>query len=206
MNRIYLSLALLVLVAGAGLLLVPLEEKREEAEAGQLLQDLRDASRFVSTDAVARRIIEQDPALLLVDLRPEKEFNAFHLPAAINIPFENLMEEDALDILADDRREIVLVSQRDVLSEEAWLLLRRMRMKHIYIMRGGLHSWAETILRPPVPPESCPEEVRRRYQARLGAQQFFTGVNAVQEKKEINSPEVVIPQRKSRQTTLEGGC
>lgn len=215
----HIILALLLLIAAVGLAILPQTNNKDEVSADLLLEELNDQTRFLSTDQVAKIIIDQDPSILLVDVRSPKEFAAFTLPGAMNIPFENLLEDEYAYTLKDVTRSIVLFSNGDIKAEQAWLLCKRMGLNHLHIMKGGLNCWAETILMPIEPPQTAPAEDHNLYQARLGAKQYFTGVNPVipakpeakkeaiiPAKKEEKQTEVIVPVKKEKQTVIEGGC
>ncbi|HRZ76388.1 MAG TPA: rhodanese-like domain-containing protein, partial [Bacteroidales bacterium] len=142
----HIVLAGLLFIAGFGLLLLPMQENSKEISPEELLAELNDDTRFYTTDQVARMIIDKDPSFLLIDVRSPEAFGSFSLEGAINLPFADLMSPDALDLLSDDTRSLVLYSNDHVLAEQAWMLLRRMNLTHIHIMEGGLNRWMETIL------------------------------------------------------------
>jgi rhodanese-related sulfurtransferase len=208
----HIILAGLLFVAGVGLLLLPMQENSSEMPPEILLAELNDETRFYSTDLVAQMIIDKDPSFLLVDVRSAEEFDAFSLEGAINIPFAEVISQDALDLFSDDTRAIVLYSNDHTLAEQAWLLLRRKNYKHIHVMQGGLNRWVETILMPPAPGTSDPKEAHDLYSARLGARMYFTGVNPAGSTgtqaigQEATTKERVIPVKRNRQSAIEGGC
>lgn len=211
MNIRYLALAGLMLIAGAGLLLLPMQQNTEELDPEVLLAELNDDTRYFSTDEVAQKIIDQDPSILPVDVRSPEEYEAFSLEGAINIPFEDLLQEDNLALLQDDRRGLVLYSNGDLRAEQAWLICRRMGLTHLHIMRGGLNRWTETILLPEPPPQTASQEEFDLYETRLGARQYFTGINPVPQNMEEGmvekeKPETVLPVKRQKQSVIEGGC
>ncbi|MCK5078591.1 MAG: hypothetical protein KAR09_01530, partial [Bacteroidales bacterium] len=68
MKKAYYIMAVFLLLLGIGLVILPDREHYDEASPRELLSDLRNPSRFISTDKVAEMIIDQDPTLLLVDV------------------------------------------------------------------------------------------------------------------------------------------
>ena len=85
MERKYTLLAILLVVLALGLVVLPKNNGRKEIDPKVLLDGVVERSRFLSVDQVTHRIIENDPTLMLIDLRPTDQFKAFALPGAINL-------------------------------------------------------------------------------------------------------------------------
>lgn len=208
MNTRYLLIAALAVVAGLMLWLLPMRVNVAEIPPDQLLDEIKDQTRYYTTDQVAKMIIDSDPLLLLADVRPGSEFARFSLPGSINIPIDSLLQPDFLDVLADGTRSIVFISADGMLAEQAWMLCKRMKMNHIHIMKGGLDQWVETILEPRQPSPSDAGSEHDRYLSRLGARQFFTGAgNPALSPREPATQQQSLPLTpRKKQTKLEGGC
>jgi hypothetical protein len=74
----------------------------------------------------------------------------------------------------------------------------------IYVMKGGLNCWIETIVQPEMPDETASKEAFELYNTRRGASMYFTGA-------EIAAPDAgdkqpVQVKRKKKATVAEGGC
>lgn len=204
MNKAFYILAVFLLLLGTGLVLLPDREHSDEASPGELLSNLRNPSRFISTDKVAEMIISRDPALLLVDVRDMYDFLDYSLPGAHSIPLEEIMMYNWVDSLSYKQSQIVLFSNSDILADQAWILLKRKKYENIHIMKGGLNYWFETIIQPEPPAETAPDDEIDRYQFRKGASIYFTG-GAVPLEQET-STEVVVVKRKNKTQLVEGGC
>jgi len=204
MNKAYIVLTLLLILAGVGLLVLPEREHPEEATPRELLSDLRNPSRFISTDKVAEMLIEKDPTLVLVDVRDMYDYLDFSLPGAHSIPLEEILLYDWVDSLAYQQSKVVLFSNSDIRSEQAWMLLQRQNHENIHVMKGGLNHWFETIIRPTAPPETASTDEIDLFQFRKGASIYFTGGTAVIEP-ETGGEAVIVTRRKKTQV-VEGGC
>lgn len=204
MNKAYYILAVFLLLLGTGLILLPDREHSDEASPRELLSYLRSPSRFISTDKVAEMIINQDPALLLVDVRNMYDFLDYSLPKAHSIPLEEILMYNWIDSLAYNRSQIVLFSNSDILSDQAWILLKRKKYENIHVMKGGLNCWFETIIQPEPPAETAADDEIDLYQFRKGASIYFTG-GAVPLEQETGT-EAVVVKRKKKTQIVEGGC
>lgn len=208
MKTRYLLLSVLAIVAGLFLWILPMQENTRELSPEMLLDEIKDQTRYYSTDQVAKMIIENDPSILLVDVRTNKDFEAFKLPGSINIPMDSLLLPDPLALISDDARSIVFISRDGILAEQSWLLCKRWGMKNIHVMKGGLDRWVETILNPELPPEAAAGVEHDLYQARLGARQFFTGTGNVvtQSPSTTERPQNIPVTPRKKKTATEGGC
>ncbi|MCK5338002.1 MAG: rhodanese-like domain-containing protein [Bacteroidales bacterium] len=204
MKKAYYIMAVFLLLLGIGLVILPDREHYDEASPRELLSDLRNPSRFISTDKVAEMIIDQDPTLLLVDVRDMYDFLDYSLPGAHSIPLEEILMYNWVDSLSYDRSKIVLFSNSDILADQAWILLKRENHNNIHIMKGGLNCWFETIIQPSPPAETDADEEIDLYQFRKGASIYFLG-GAAPVEQETGSQAVVV-KRKNKTKVVEGGC
>lgn len=141
----------------------------------EMFLELVDHRRYLSPDELADKLINQDPELLLVDVRSHEDFDYFSLPGAIHIPFEKILDEENLAVMDGHRYSIVFYSNDDVLAEKAWYFFRQTGQVNTYILEGGLNRWTETIVMPEMPPPTAPKEAFDRYQFRKAARQYFVG-------------------------------
>jgi len=204
MNKAYYTLAVFLLLLGIGLILLPERENPDEASPRELLSELRNPSRFISTDKVAEMIIDQDPTLVLIDVRDMYDYLDFSLPGAHSIPIEEILMYEWVDSLSYNQSKIVLFSNSDVKADQAWILLKRENYKNIHVMKGGLNCWFETIIQPSPPAETAADDEIDRYQFRRGASIYFTGGAAPIEMESGTEPVVV--RKKTKTQVIEGGC
>lgn len=207
MRKTYVVLAAIVILLGLGLVILPEERfdyAEEELPPDRLLAELYDQTRFLSTDEVAKRIIEGDPSYLFVDVRSSKEYKDYTLPGAINIPLGDLLNEEWRDYLAQDARTLVFFSNGSIKAEQAWLLAQRLGYDNNNIMQGGLNSWIEDIIRPEIPPETASDDAINQYRFRMAASMYFGG-GSMDVETEIEAEPVII-QRKKKKRVVEGGC
>lgn len=204
MNVRYIFFAALLLVLGAGLFLLPEKTNTYEMAPEKLHAELFDQTRYVSTDEIAERIINQDPSLFLIDVRMSDYYLEFSLPGAANIPLEELLSPDWEDYLAQEFMDIVFYSNGDIYAEQAWVLANRMGYENLYIMKGGLNCWFETIIKPLRPDQTASNTEFDLYEFRKGASQYFTGGELLSSDEGTIEP--IIVSRKKKSSVVEGGC
>jgi len=204
MKRAYIFLSILFILLGVVLVLLPDRQVvHSELSPKLLLQEINDPARYLSTDRIAERLIDQDPSIFLIDVRTADEHEQYAIPGAMNIPLEEIMNEEWYDYLDQEDRDIIFYSNGDIYADQAWMLCKRKNYQHIFVMKGGLNCWFETIIQPNPPPQTASGEDFDLYQFRLGARQYFAGGNAIIPDAET---EKVIVTRKKKKSTVEGGC
>lgn len=201
-NYIYLTILMLVLAAGTWLLQKPSEFKQIKPET--LLWEIIQPTRYVTTDQVAKMIIQKDPSLEIIDVRSEEEYNEFSLPNAINVPLDSILNSSNLAFFGIKGVKVVFISDDDIEADQAWVITKRLGYKSTYVMKGGLNSWIETIIQPQEPVQTAAETEFELYSFRKGAQLFFTG--ATVETASSGSKEKVVVQRKKKTAVAAGGC
>lgn len=202
MNKKYIFLAFLIFALAGGLLLLPEKNNYQQIDPEELMIDVMQPTRLVTTDQVARILIEGDPTFRLVDLRPEKEFTAFSLPGSVNIPIDSLLQESSTEMFNMEEMNMILYENDDIQSDQAWVVLKRLGYKNIYVMKGGLNMWVNTIIRPESPAETAESEEFDLYEFRKGASLYFTGSKI--ETTNIKSDVKIEPKKKA--SVKEGGC
>jgi len=172
-----------------------------------LLEHVNSGMQYVTPDEVADMIIKQDPSLLLIDVRPEDEYEKYHLPGAINIPLSSLLDDDWKPYLNQDVRLNVFYSNSTVNANQAWMLTRQLGYRNNYVLQGGMNYWAETIMNPSAPPSTSPDEEIARYNFRQGAGMALGG-GASAGKTEVTTPAPDLPRIAPRpaKKRASGGC
>ncbi len=204
MNIRYSLLIALVIILGVILLILPEKTHTEIISPDVLLNELKEQTHFKHTDEIAERIINQDPTILLIDVRMADYYFEYALPGAENIPLEDILHPDWEDILDQSDRDIVFYANADVYAEQAWMLARRMGYENLFVMKGGLNSWFETIMQPKPPAETASSSEIDRYQFRKGASIFFSGGQIITT--DESAQETVVVTRKKKKSVVEGGC
>lgn len=209
MDRKYTILAILAVIMAAGLLIIPDRSKTREVEPEKLLTAITNDARFLSTDLVTERIIEGDPALLLIDVRSPEQFSAYALKGAVNIPLDSLLSPASVELLLQPGKDKIFYSNGDTDAEAAWLICTRGGYTDIYVMKGGLNEWYNTIIKGVEPQNTASSAELDLHNFRQSAKLFFTGGNSGNSErpvsKEAKSPEKVKIERKPAEQS-GGGC
>ncbi len=204
MNLRYTLLSIILLSLAFGFTVLPEKNLSKDLTAEDMLLAVLDDSRYISTDKIASFLINEDPSIQLIDVRDTAQFNAFSLPGSVNIPMDSLLTDFADLYLSQGFKTKVFYSNGSIYASQAWLLSKRKGYKNVFIMRGGLNQWVETILQPIEPKPSDPASAFTTYQFRLGASQYFGGGSA--EESSSVSSEKKAPIIKKKKKGVAGGC
>ncbi|MCD6090423.1 MAG: rhodanese-like domain-containing protein [Bacteroidales bacterium] len=204
MNRNYFFLTALMLLLAIGTMFLSKSEQQKQIEPDKLLWEIIQPTRYVSTDEVAKLIIQNDPSIELIDVRTPKEFAEFSLPNAINIPLDSIVTTSSLEYFGIPGMNVIFFSNDAIQADQGWVMTKRLGFDATYVMKGGLNRWIETIIQPTEPKETAPQTEFDIYQFRKGAQIYFTGAK-VETTTNAKKNKVVIKRRK-KTVTASGGC
>lgn len=145
--------ALLALAIGAVLLGSPsLEERYNKVEfrreidkqkvtlnADEMLEQRRVQ---VSPAELFKTVYSQNINLIMLDVRPEADYNLYHIKGAINVPLDKL-PRIIPDLLAEPPANsvFVLMSNDEAAATEAWKQLVASSVPNVYILEGGVNNW-----------------------------------------------------------------
>lgn len=164
------KLALGALVLGAiAIFAVPFPGGKVTLDAKELALAVGTEADHIDAPELASWIIEARADYRLLDLRTETEFAQYHIPTAINVPMAALIEAGL-----GRQEKLVLYSDGDIHSAQAWMLLKARGYKGVYMLEGGLETWKERVVFPVVADNPTPEQRVRDERAR-SVSAFFGG-------------------------------
>lgn len=210
-HTISVLFAVILVISVSSFLLLPDQEKTEVIGPDYLLANSISPERYISSDELAHKIISGDPSLLIVDVRLSNRFKSYSIPGATNIPVKEILNQDSQDYLKQEAYEIVLYSDNNFYSDQAWVICNRMGYKNLRVLEGGMHSWFNSIINPPQPDEKTPSTEHELYSFRKSASMFFgvaypDEVKTAPPPKPVPKPKIVAPVKKKKKKIPEGGC
>jgi rhodanese-related sulfurtransferase len=204
MSKRYIVLAILLIVSAFGLTQLPEKGPRSPITPAELLIEANDQARYLSTHFVAKRLIERDPSLFLIDVRMMYEFEEHNIPGSFNIPLEEVILPDWEAYIDQDGVDVVFYSNGDIYADQAWMLSAEKGYKNLYVMKGGLNEWFRTIIQPTPPDETAPTEAFEKYSFERAASIYFGGSSTGAEAAPVAKKKVTV--RKKEKKAAEGGC
>lgn len=173
----------------------------------ELVGQITEGSQYFTADLVADYIVQKDPSIQLIDVRPKDEFEIYHLPGAINIPLADILSDEWEAYLNQDVVTNVFYSNGTVVANQAWLICTQRGFVNNYVLQGGLNYWAETILNPQKPVETAPNDEFARYDFRKAMNAALGGgvLDAASAPAETAAPMPSV-QKKPAKKKAQGGC
>ena len=210
--RIYVLLTAIFMFMAIVVAFIPDKDVYTEINPESIVKELNQKAS-VSADELAKIIMSGDTRINIIDIRSEEEYNKFSLENAINLPINKLIEKNKRakfvnsDIISPEFGKTILYSNGDVLSSQAWAILKRLNSKNIYFLDGGLNKWVETIMRPQAPDMSfATKKELEIYYLRRAASMYFGGGAAVESStNQSSTPKKAVKKRKKAEED-EGGC
>ena len=93
----------------------------------------------------ARRLVEQNEDLTVVETLPAEYFDEFHLPGAKNVPLDEDFEKAMRQAVPDEESPVMVycMDRNCDASEKAAARLERMGYTDVYDLPGGKIEWKE---------------------------------------------------------------
>src|SRR3989339_85659 len=155
----FFSSGLVVLALGLTLFSgTPAPSTGGPAGEAELIAAVESGHDHIDPEELADRLMRGEPNLLVVDIRPAGEYQAFHIRGAVNIPLSKLAEELAPH---KNRGLIVFYSNGMTHPAQARDSLSRQGYGNVYLLTDGLTGFMERCLKPvslrsePLTPEAA---------------------------------------------------
>lgn len=134
---------------GVGLLLAtttalvgqPTVERRVGWQDEQLSQRLRDREIHIDPAEVLGLMHDRSVRLVLVDVRTESDYNAFHLLDAEHVPWQEL--DITWGARLPSEAVVVVMSNDEWAADEAWKRLAVQPGINAYVLAGGINRWLD---------------------------------------------------------------
>ena len=109
---------------------------------------------YSADEMVEKRLVQIAPAelfktvynqginLIMLDVRPESDYNLYHVNDALNVPLDKL-PRIIPDLLTEPPANsvFVLMSNDETAATDAWKQLAASSVPNVYILEGGINNW-----------------------------------------------------------------
>ncbi len=87
---------------------------------------------------IAPRDLDQKKGMMLLDVRPDKEYDQGHIPGAVHVPLSDIGNK--VKKLKKDKEMVVYCRNG---NQSVWAIKRLMGMgyKNLYNLKGGYNAW-----------------------------------------------------------------
>jgi rhodanese-related sulfurtransferase len=168
---------------------------RANTEVVQLLQDNDYIINYHQLKSIA---MGETDSYVLIDLRSEDDYHAGHIPTAINVPFDQLLEKSSLKLM--DNQVPVLYADSESKSHAARMLLIASGFdEEIKVMGGDYEKAFENVIKDFKPGFSNYKDEKARFD-------FKRFMNTQEPSAKTAKPSGIIPTVKVETTGAQGGC
>jgi rhodanese-related sulfurtransferase len=96
----------------------------------------------ISPAELFKTVYNQGINLVMLDVRPEADFNLYHIKGAINVPLDKL-STTIPDLISEPPANsvFVLMSNDESAATQAWKQLSASTVPNVYILEGGINNW-----------------------------------------------------------------
>ena len=102
------------------------------------------ANRFVQITPAElfKTVYNQNINLIMLDVRPESDYNLYHIKGTLHVPLEKLPRVIP-DLLTEPPANsvFVLMSNDETAATAAWKQLVASSVPNVYILEGGINNW-----------------------------------------------------------------
>ncbi|MFB6712935.1 MULTISPECIES: rhodanese-like domain-containing protein [unclassified Streptomyces] len=92
------------------------------------------------TPAVLHRLVQEERAPRILDVRTSGEFRTVHIPGAYNVPLDTLREHRN-ELLAHLDEDVVLVCRSGARAAQAEKALAEAGLPNLRVLEGGISAW-----------------------------------------------------------------
>ncbi len=173
-----------------------------ELNRKNLMEQLIKPTRYLDTEKIAFQIINEPQKLYLVDVRSQNEYNDFHLPNAVNIPAQTILNEGNHESFVKKNKKTVLYSGGSVNADMVWFFLTREGFNDIFVLEGGLNKFFTYIFNNQNLPDTTTIDGLSKIRFLEKTKTFFKEGKAQESE---NSKTVPMPSD-SQLKAVKGGC
>lgn len=152
----------------------------------------------IPADKLANEIVNNFYALNIIDVRTPSEFEAWHLPMAINIPFDQIMERQNEAIFNQKLRKNIFYADNDTLVRMACLKAKFAGKSENLILRETAGEFRKMFFEPDTLTAGVSKAMLNTYNFRSEAARKMTEMEAVMKSRSAPVKKEVVKVR--------GGC
>ncbi len=139
----------------------PTTQDRWERIAAKASEKLTSRQVYVDPREVAEVTRDTNLYTVVLDVRPEADYNLFHLKGSRNVTLGQLSDQhwvkEQLSTLPSNTA-FFTVSWDEIGATEAWKRLTAQRLPNVYIVEGGINKWHSVFPPPPCLAKPKPHE------------------------------------------------
>jgi rhodanese-related sulfurtransferase len=166
--------AVAVLLALSAAFVGSSRSSRTTIDVASLAQQIEHEDDHVTALELAQWIKDRKPGLRVLDIRPDSEFEAYHIPSAERVPLNELAR-----LAPKGDETLVLYSEGGAHAAQGWVLLRSVGFTKVYFLRGGLLDWMDDVMSPTLPEQTGKASADSARDDHAALSRYFGGVPRV---------------------------
>ncbi|MCP4338319.1 MAG: rhodanese-like domain-containing protein [Desulfobulbaceae bacterium] len=118
------------------------QPKWMEGPTGKLVQEARSSTKQITIEDF-KKILDADEDITLLDVRTPREYEAVHIPGAVNVS-RGLLEFSIWSVVPDKNEEIVVYCKSGARAALATKQLNDFGYKNAIAIATGMTEWAKS--------------------------------------------------------------
>jgi len=171
--RLYAGLAGIVVLIGITAFALPDRQQSILNEASDPTVTALAKLNTMSSDELAYRLIDDDNSIQLFDVRTKEKYDVLSLPRSNNITPDYLFGKDAYKQLSLNKIRNVFIADNETDEIKAAFIAQKLGYDEIYILKGGLDKFKETILAFKMPERELTRQESDTYRFRSKASKLI---------------------------------
>lgn len=135
-----------VLLVGCALLFLPDYKDRLFTEVSDKEYLHTHPVKEMTPDELAFRIIDRDPRLIIIDVRPPADYESMSLPGSTNIELHQIFQKEYSEILGQRHKRKVFIGNDEVEARTAALIAKRLGYENIAVLCGGMKNFVNNVI------------------------------------------------------------
>jgi len=202
---ILLTTLIILLLATSLVLAIKDHTPDYQVSAKEMHIKLKDYNKnLISPQEFVEIYYSNDSLYRFIDLRNPREYANGHLPNSINLPLDDILNEEFIEILNQDSKINVLYHNDHSVACSPWMLLSQIGYKNNKLLMGGYDYVKSNIIDnfSPMSGEFRNEKAKYNYKEVINN---ASGGGTNTETATTTAP-TVIPVKNNKKTESEGGC
>ena len=154
-----------------------------------LADEITREADHVTALELAAWIRERRPRLRVIDVRPDSEYAAYHVPTAERMTLTQVAEAP---FVAGET--VVLYSEGGAHAAQAWFLLRARGHERVFFLREGLYEWMRDVMEPTLSADAD-SAARAAWPEVAALSRWFGGVPRAGERSAVPDEAIAVPSR-----------
>jgi len=186
------------LLLGIALIYMPNKEQRLQKGLSDTEFMSQQEYNYYSCDQIAYELIDNNQSLQIIDLRTPKEYKAFSLPTAINIPYDSLVNSQWNSLIDKTIKNHIFYCNEELDAQKASIISSRLGYENNYVLKGGMNMFQQLIMHPTQKKQPTKQDIAD-YKFRSHASSDILALIKEQE----NNKKVIVPKKRK---VIKGGC